>query len=94
MSRYHVKIDQKIWRPLRLKVFERDGYRCVRCGGAGRLECDHVIPLHQNGELYEIGNLQALCRGCHIAKTRGENARRVVAPERARWQALIQSRLD
>ena len=34
----------------RRQVFKRDGYRCVDCGRAGKLEGDHVVPLHRGGD--------------------------------------------
>ena len=75
MSHQHVRLNQKRWARVRRQVFERDGYRCSSCGRAGRLECDHRVALHLDPDQdpYQIDNLQTLCRGCHIAKTRGEN---------------------
>jgi len=38
------------------------------------LDVDHVVLLSRGGDPYDLENLQALCRGCHIAKTyRGVN---------------------
>ena len=68
------------WAALRLRVFERDGYRCRKCGKAGRLECDHVVPVAQGGAPYDPANLQTLCRGCHILKHT-----RPVPKERQDW---------
>ena len=66
--------DRKGWAVVRLKVFERDGWRCVDCGKAGRLECDHRIPMGKSKHHpLDMKNLQSLCRGCHIAKTAIEN---------------------
>lgn len=90
MSRYHKRLDPRRWEKLRLEVLERDGYRCRFCGRAGRLECDHVQPLHMGGLPYELDNLQALCRGCHIAKTRQENRRD--DPARDAWERLVAER--
>ena len=39
-------------------MFERDGWRCRRCGGASRLECDYIIAQDQGGSAYELDNLQ------------------------------------
>jgi len=71
-------------------VFERDGWRCVRCGRAGRLECDHVVPLERDPrqDPYGPDGCQALCRPCHIAKTAAENRRPLTAGERA-WRELV-----
>ena len=90
MSRLHkIAFASHRWMALRRRVFERDGYRCCKCGKAGRLECDHVRPLKASGDPYDLSNLQALCRTCHIQKTRLEN-QRVKTPAAKRWQALVE----
>lgn len=88
MSREHRRIPRRQWRALRRRVFERDGFRCRACGRAGRLECDHVVPLDQGGAALDPANLQTLCRGCHIGKTRRENTERD-NPERAAWRRFL-----
>jgi len=60
------------WPAVRAKVLKRDGHRCRQCGKAGRLEVDHVRPLKEGGARFDMANLQTLCRGCHIQKTRTE----------------------
>ena len=42
------------------------------CQRPGRLEVDHIQPWHRGGS-HDLENLQTLCRGCHIEKTRREN---------------------
>ena len=69
-------------------MFERDGWRCTACGKAGRLECDHRIPLAKGGAPYEPANLQTLCRGCHVEKTRADRGLRP-DPAREAWRALV-----
>ena len=59
----------KAWRELRLAVFRRDGFKCVTCGRRSALECDHIRPIAKAGDWLDMGNLQTLCRACHIAKT-------------------------
>ena len=68
------KIDRRKWAWVRLQVLDRDGWRCVQCGKAGRLEVDHVTPMESGGAVYEKRNLQALCRPCHF---RNQNLRPV-----------------
>ena len=68
------KIDRRKWALVRLQVLDRDGWRCVQCGKAGRLEVDHVTPMESGGAVYEKRNLQALCRPCHF---RNQNLRPV-----------------
>ena len=48
---------------LRRAVFERDNFRCRKCGQQGT-EVDHV-----RGPSSELSNLQLLCSGCHREKT-------------------------
>ena len=86
-SRRYAALDRKRWQLLRLRVFARDGWRCVECGGAGRLECDHVIPMRHGVDPYNMGNLQSLCRSCHIEKTRAES--KPPDPARDAWRALV-----
>ncbi len=52
------------------------------------MEVDHVVPLDQGGEAWDMENLQCLCQGCHIAKTREEN-RRPPTPAEAAWRAFV-----
>ena len=89
MSRAHARLHARRWQALRRRVFKRDEHRCVRCGKAGRLECDHIVPLDRRPgqDPYDEAGLQSLCRDCHIAKTREENTREPSASERA-WRAF------
>ena len=95
MSRHHVHLNARRWAQMRRAVFERDGYRCVRCGRPGRLECDHVIPLERESgqDPYDPDGCQTLCRRCHIEKTRQEN-RRAPTPAEAAWRELVAEMLD
>jgi 5-methylcytosine-specific restriction endonuclease McrA len=62
----------------KLKVFERDEWRCHLCGcdtprdkrGKGEAnspELDHVIPLSRGGA-HTYGNTRCACRACNLAK--------------------------
>ena len=88
-----VRINRRAWSKVRLRVLDRDGWRCALCGHPGRLEVDHKRPLHVDPtqDPYDMAGLQALCRRCHIAKTRRENTR----PDAARdaWRAFVAQRL-
>ena len=89
-SAYWQMINKRRWTTVRLRVLDRDGWRCRKCGRAGRLEVDHITPLADGGQLYDMGNLQPLCRACHFAKTAGENtARNPAKPEVAAWRELV-----
>ena len=91
-GRWHISggVDRKRWAVIRRRVFDRDGWRCRNCGRSGRLECDHIRPVKWGGAVYDMANLQTLCRECHIAKTRAEN--RQNWPERDAWAALVAER--
>ncbi|HEX3278323.1 MAG TPA: HNH endonuclease signature motif containing protein [Thermoleophilaceae bacterium] len=54
-------------RELRLEVWERDGGRCVDCGGDFELQFDHVIPIALGGAT-SGENLQLLCATCNREK--------------------------
>ena len=85
MSRNHVGIGWREWALLRRAVLNRDGYRCQSCGVASRLEVDHIVPLAHGGDAFDLANLQALCRGCHIAKTRAQTT----LPERLSFRRYV-----
>lgn len=59
----------------RLRILERDGYRCVHCGDAqGPFEVDHID--NTRGPNYNTdANKQTLCVTCHEKKTRAEARR-------------------
>ena len=90
MSRHHTHLDARRWAVARRAVFERDGWRCVTCGRAGRLECDHITPLQREPgqDPFDVNGLQTVCRSCHIAKTAREN-RRPLTPAEMAWRELV-----
>ena len=89
MSRRHKALDRKRWAVVRKLALDRDGWRCVKCGKPGRLEVDHVIPLHIDASApYDLDGLQSLCVSDHIAKTRLEN-RRKPTPSETKWAVLV-----
>lgn len=56
------------WGELRLKVLERDQYKCRRCGanlrGVFYREVHHIVPLARGGSNF-MSNLISLCSECH-----------------------------
>ena len=65
------RIKAKIPHRLAKAVFERDAYRCIRCGSHVDLTCDHTIPESKGGPT-ELGNLRTMCRTCNSRKGVGE----------------------
>ena len=86
MSRHHAKLNSRRWAMTRRRVFVRDGFRCVRCGLPGRLECHHVVPLDVDPEKdpYDADGCVTLCKAHHVA----EHGRHRSEAEK-RWRALI-----
>ena len=72
------------WRRIRLRILERDGWRCTRCGRAGRLEVHHRRPLHEGGHPTDPANLATVCRDCHLRAHR-----RPRDPAREAWRRLV-----
>ena len=88
MSRNHrVLANSRRWQRVRRRVLARDNWRCQECKGYGN-ECDHVVPLHKGGAVYDLANLQCLCVSCHIQKTRGENCRPPTVEE-TKWREFV-----
>ena len=81
--------SRRQWGKIRLTVLDRDAWTCTACGKAGRLEVDHLVPLEDGGALYDLGNLQTLCRSCHFDKTSGERRGREPDPEVAKWRLYL-----
>jgi HNH endonuclease len=51
----------RISEKLRRQIYDRDGWKCRKCGSAKNLRIDHVLP-HSRGGITELSNLQTLCR--------------------------------
>ena len=84
------RLDRRRWELLRQVVLDRAGWRCQACGRAGRMEVDHVRPLRHGGEPYALDNLQALCGGCHKAKSNAEATGYRRRPEtRRKWLSIV-----
>ncbi len=68
-----VSSSRNVMAGLRIKVMERDGFKCRFCGKSPAnnpgtcLHMDHIIPYSKGGPTtYE--NLQTLCRECNLGK--------------------------
>ncbi len=90
MSNQHVHIDRRRWELVRRKAFERDGWRCLKCGLPSALEAHHEPPLRDGADPYDLAGVRALCRGCHIARHRGD----AMTPGRAAWLDFVCELVD
>jgi len=52
---------------VKMFVWQRDGGRCVQCGGQENLEYDHIIPVSKGGS-NTARNIQLLCEECNRSK--------------------------
>lgn len=62
----------KAWRQA---VLNACNWQCVDCGRVayGReMHADHVVPISQGGERYDVANGAARCQSCHSRKTARE----------------------
>ena len=75
----------KRWRAVRKAVLDRDGWKCRRCGGRGRMEVHHQKPLAEGGDPFALDGLESICRGCHIGLMRLQN-RKAADPH---WTAYV-----
>lgn len=60
-------IKKKIGIKLRLQVYERDGFKCVKCGVQKNLTLDHIKPESKGGDS-NLENLQTMCKSCNSEK--------------------------
>ncbi|MGP4018015.1 HNH endonuclease [Saccharopolyspora sp. 5N708] len=76
LDRAHAQLDgdrrsparrPTISREVKMRVFQRDGGRCVQCGTDFEIQYDHVIPVALGGSSTEQ-NLQLLCARCNQSK--------------------------
>ncbi|ORE88177.1 HNH endonuclease signature motif containing protein [Aurantimonas sp. 22II-16-19i] len=80
------------WKSVRFLAKRRDCWKCVQCGGNGRLEVDHVKPVRDAPELaFDLSNLQTLCGACHARKTRIEVGLAEIDPKRRAWRDLVRN---
>ena len=60
----------KAHRKWRQAVLTRDAFACVDCGRIDQANhADHVVPIANGGERYDLANGQTLCPACHARKT-------------------------
>lgn len=67
VERVDVAQRERLPDSVRLFVWQRDQGKCVKCGGAEKLEFDHIIPVIKGGSNTER-NVQLLCEQCNRTK--------------------------
>lgn len=62
----------KVSNKIRFAVYQRDNYRCKKCGftshTTSELEIDHIFPISKGGKS-NFDNLQTLCHKCNALKS-------------------------
>jgi 5-methylcytosine-specific restriction endonuclease McrA len=66
------------YKKVRLKILERDGYKCVKCGKDEELHVHHKVH-RESGGTNDFDNLETLCKWCHAEKHKGENVYNIMA---------------
>lgn len=87
MSQHHVKLNVRRWAQVRRAVFQRDSYRCTKCGRPGRLEAHHEPPLRAGADPYDLDHIVTLCREHHIERHRTDD----MMPGRAEWLDYLET---
>lgn len=65
---YSEKLLDPRWQQMRLRVFERDGWKCVMCGDSEKtLHAHHPVyhPRSDGPWDYEDNEIITLCKDCH-----------------------------
>jgi len=62
---YAQKLKDPRWQMKRLKVFERDGWKCVKCGESEKELQVHHLAYRRNPWESPFRDLKTLCRDCH-----------------------------
>jgi 5-methylcytosine-specific restriction endonuclease McrA len=61
--------DDEIYLTNRLLAFERDGWKCTRCGSRENLQAHRIKPVPEGTfdpmDVHRVENLRTLCAKCH-----------------------------
>ena len=60
-----IKLGKQAYRRLMTRIFERDGWRCQKCGSLEHLQIHHKVYRSQQGD-DALANLITLCAYCHM----------------------------
>lgn len=64
---YYEKLKDPRWQKLRLQVFERDEWKCTRCGEKKKTLSVHHWSYSKSGNPWDVGidDLDTVCEYCH-----------------------------
>ena len=65
---YNTVYNTPRWRAIRDLVRQRDPI-CKRCNCEPTHTIDHIIPIRNGGDAWDMSNMQGLCKRCNISKT-------------------------
>ena len=91
MKSYKDQLRDPRWQKVRLRIFERDGFACRRCGrGDEELHAHHLVYRRDREPWeYEQEEILTLCNSCHEIEHRdGDDAWRIVRSVAAHRGAL------
>lgn len=58
--------SREVQAELRKIAFERDGFKCIKCGSTKKLQAHHIIPVKMDGIISaDVDNVITLCSKCH-----------------------------
>jgi len=64
---FKIATSREVQPELRQMVFERDDYKCIKCGSDGPLHCHHVEGIRWEPiESADMDKCITLCKNCHI----------------------------
>ena len=67
--------NDEIYLSNRVLAFERDGWKCTKCGSRDNLQAHHIESVPKGKfdpmEIHRLGNLQTLCAKCHLRSASG-----------------------
>ncbi len=90
-----IRLPRELWSDVRVRVWERDGQKCIRCGVSVELEECHIDHI-RSGKLAGngMGNLRTLCRRCHVLRADERHRGMIASALRdgvipANWRELV-----
>lgn len=77
------------WKTLRRKVLDRADGVCEECSSIGEIQVHHIKPVSLGGAIWDLSNLKAVCRSCHLAEHR-----KIEESKMPEWQRRLYQLVD